>query len=419
MQLTQRVLSRGVVRSDILSQRGIQFQRFKSMKLKSILPCLAVVLADFAVSHVLAETVQMASDVFEGRPYLWVEAESANAITGTPGATWKIVTKGGPDVSVVPAGEQGLPILPTDSNVSGSAIWAPTNDFSSHVPTAQYQLKFITPGTYEFFLRQSLYDSNANGSFLHEESIYLPPAFNTNSGTDWIGFQGLQFDENDPNVEVPTPGFALDPAGWKPSVGDHDRDGLLELANWGIKSEGNVVLHTPSGTLSANGNFNWYNRQAYQGTTQPGNTFDGFYGMKTEFTVTEEMVGQTVNFELGMREVNVVIDGFMFIKTSDIFPDMDILDLHTQEEVDAAILPQPVTADYNGNGVVDAADYVVWRNGDSPDDTQAGYDLWRANFGNGNNGLGASLAAAPEPASVGLLLIGLVAMTAARRRTIL
>jgi hypothetical protein len=36
--------------------------------------------------------------------------------------------------------------------------------------------------------------------------------------------------------------------------------------------------------------------------------------------------------------------------------------------------------DYNGNGVVDAADYVVWRDTGG---SQAAYDLWRANFGKG------------------------------------
>ena len=51
-----------------------------------------------------------------------------------------------------------------------------------------YQLKFITAGTYQFFLRQSLYDSNNNNSFLNEDSIFLPPEFNKNSGFDWIGF---------------------------------------------------------------------------------------------------------------------------------------------------------------------------------------------------------------------------------------
>ena len=59
--------------------------------------------------------------------------------------------------------------------------------FLRHVPTAQYQLKFITAGTYQFFLRQSLYDSNNNNSFLNEDSIFVPPAFNKNSGSDWVG----------------------------------------------------------------------------------------------------------------------------------------------------------------------------------------------------------------------------------------
>jgi hypothetical protein len=198
-------------------------------------------------------------------------------------------------------------------------------------------------------------------------------------------------------------------------MGNHQNDGLLELANWGIKSKGDVGLHDPSGERSANGNFNWYNRPTYQGITDTGG-FDGFFGMKTEFMVTPDMVGDTVTFELGTREVNVVIDGFMFIQTNNIYPDMDLLDLFTQEEVDAAILPQPVAGDYDNNGTVDATDYVVWRNGDSPDDTQAGYDLWRANFGRPGSGAGANVGAVPEPTTVGLLVFALAALTAARRR---
>ena len=147
----------------------------------------------------------------------------------------------------------------------------------------------------------------------------------------------------------------------------------------------------PPGTLSANGNFNWYNRPAYQGTNQPGNTFDGFFGQRNQFEVTPAMVGQTVTFELGLREVNVAIDGMLFIQTSNIYPDMDLLDLYSQAEVDAAVLPtQPVAGDYNGNGKVDAADYVLWRNGgplanevDTPGTVNADdYTEWRARFGN-------------------------------------
>ena len=65
------------------------------------------------------------------------------------------------------------------------------------------------------------------------------------------------------------------------------------------------------------------------------------------------MVGQTVTFELGMREINVTFDGMLFINMgtpADIYPTNDLLDLYTQAEVDAGVLPQPVPGDYNGNG---------------------------------------------------------------------
>ncbi len=46
--------------------------------------------------------------------------------------------------------------------------------------------------------------------------------------------------------------------------------------------------------------------------------------------------------------------------------------------LDAFSLIQPIPGDFNNNGIVDTADYVVWRNNDG---TQAGYNLWRAHFG--------------------------------------
>jgi hypothetical protein len=69
--------------------------------------------------------------------------------------------------------------------------------------------------------------------------------------------------------------------------------------------------------------------------------------------------------------------------------------------------------DYNEDGTVNAADYAVWRDGGSPDDSQAGYDLWRANFG--NSGSGAGSAAVPEPACMALGIIGLLGLVFARR----
>jgi fibronectin-binding autotransporter adhesin len=66
--------------------------------------------------------------------------------------------------------------------------------------------------------------------------------------------------------------------------------------------------------------------------------------------------------------------------------------------------------DYNGNGVVDAADYVVWRKGLGTTYTQNDYNVWRAHFGQTAPGAGSGTgaienAAVPEPATSVLLMI--------------
>jgi PEP-CTERM motif len=71
--------------------------------------------------------------------------------------------------------------------------------------------------------------------------------------------------------------------------------------------------------------------------------------------------------------------------------------------------------DYNGNGKVDAADYVLWRNGGPLQNetvtlgsvTPEDYTAWRASFGNppgAGSAIGGSFSAVPEPSS---LLLGL------------
>ncbi len=78
-----------------------------------------------------------------------------------------------------------------------------------------------------------------------------------------------------------------------------------------------------------------------------------------------------------------------------------------------------VPGDFNDNGTVDAADYVVWRNGDSPDDTQAGYDMWRAHFGQSTASASgtSSNTAVPEPSAIMLLIIALAAVRPRRRQS--
>jgi hypothetical protein len=78
-----------------------------------------------------------------------------------------------------------------------------------------------------------------------------------------------------------------------------------------------------------------------------------------------------------------------------------------------ASLIEELQGDYNDDGTVNAADYAVWRDGGSPDDTQAGYDLWKANFGNSGSGSGS--AAVPEPTGVVICVVGMLGLWLGRR----
>jgi hypothetical protein len=82
----------------------------------------------------------------------------------------------------------------------------------------------------------------------------------------------------------------------------------------------------------------------------------------------------------------------------------------------------PLPGDYNGDGNVDAADYVVWRKtlgqtgaglaADGNGDNQVGsddYDLWRANFGApiGSGSVSSEQVAVPEPTTFTLVLFAI------------
>jgi hypothetical protein len=89
-----------------------------------------------------------------------------------------------------------------------------------------------------------------------------------------------------------------------------------------------------------------------------------------------------------------------------------------------AFVPPAVPGDYNGNGKVDGADYVLWRKGgplanevDNPGTVDAAdYTEWRARYGNppgAGSGLGAG--AVPEPTSALLALVACLATIASWR----
>ena len=90
-----------------------------------------------------------------------------------------------------------------------------------------------------------------------------------------------------------------------------------------------------------------------------------------------------------------------------------------------------IPGDYNNNGVVDGADFVVWRNNERttkvlPNDPYgpvigaSQYNLWRANFGKTpGTGAGSLVDAGgvPEPGTIVLILGGLMSGALVRRRS--
>lgn len=102
-----------------------------------------------------------------------------------------------------------------------------------------------------------------------------------------------------------------------------------------------------------------------------------------------------------------------------------------------ALGPAPVAGDYNADGIVNAADYTIWRDtlgqtgtglaadGTGADGSPDGvvdvldYAFWKSHFndsnGGGHHALGA-VATVPEPFSLFSLALGMFAMLPARRR---
>jgi hypothetical protein len=108
------------------------------------------------------------------------------------------------------------------------------------------------------------------------------------------------------------------------------------------------------------------------------------------------------------------------------------LDAAAMRDIGWEVIAPPVPTlfgDYNNNGRVDAADYVVWRerlgqnvtipNDMSPGNVSTGdYTLWRTSFGLTGSGSAAALAGVPEPGAFMLAIAGVSLILGARRRPV-
>jgi hypothetical protein len=146
----------------------------------------------------------------------------------------------------------------------------------------------------------------------------------------------------------------------------------------------------------------------------------------------DDLLGGTVNLVEFSR--NGLNDHGQIVFTAQYTRLVDGLPVNSRGIFIADPSPSPAVnelpGDYNGDDVVDAADYVTWRDnlGRSvvlPNDSSSGvvtqedYGVWRANFGSTlRSGFGAALATVPEPAAAALGGVGiLIAMLTSLRRS--
>ena len=78
----------------------------------------------------------------------------------------------------------------------------------------------------------------------------------------------------------------------------------------------------------------------------------------------------------------------------------------------------PIEGDFNGDAVIDAADYVVWRNGLGSTHTPEQYALWRARFGMSFGSGSIASDTVPEPTAIVLSWLGVLPALAHRRKRV-
>ena len=136
-----------------------------------------------------------------------------------------------------------------------------------------------------------------------------------------------------------------------------------------------------------------------------------------------EMTGLIAGQPFIVVDRNAVLSG-LFVDGKPFSLELNTNDIGGQDHLDnetvvTVTLVDRLAGDYNGDNVVDSADYIVWSkslgaavaNGDGADGNFNGkidaidYDVWKMDFGRARSGSGTSLSSSiPEPDMIGMLL---------------
>ena len=210
-----------------------------------------------------------------------------------------------------------------------------------------------------------------------------------------------------------------------------DGTAMGEVVNYG-----DVAPGLSAGVLSIDGDFIQPPEGALQielGGTMPGSSYDvlAITGAATLDGVLEVLLIDGFAPTAGDAfEILTAAGGITDVFTTQLLPALTAgLDWSVSYDANSVLLEvaaAALTGDYNRNGVVDAADYTVWRdtlgsttnlaadgNGNSVIDA-VDYGVWKRNFGD-TSGAGSS-AAVPEPAAAVLVAIGLLAAAGSTRK---
>jgi hypothetical protein len=201
----------------------------------------------------------------------------------------------------------------------------------------------------------------------------------------------------------------------------NQRSFLLYVNGQGSANGGLAMVISPDGTFASAADLahptplplgEWLH---VVGTFQPGQAMrlylNGALLLQRTTNVPAQIYSSTSDLWLGLQ-----FDSSAGNHLGGIIDEVALYDraLSASEILEHYLTATLLAGDYNNDGVVDAADYVVWRNasqtGTLPNDTTPGsvniadYNVWRANFGNMLSAGPAAAAAVPEP-HCGLLAI--------------
>lgn len=246
-------------------------------------------------------------------------------VVGTGTNAWSYLIVEGEDYASEMDATDGVGFMRVDSsgslsNLIGSAILAPdttaskkgalftATPFARHIDKVTYRVQFATPGTYYVYMRFTMFENSENGTYLNEDSFFMPPDFNKDPQTDWP---------------------LVDPTGQTGGYveGCCDAAGFLY-----IPEAGTVVNHSAGdeeGRAYWEGNFHW---NALTSSQFLNAETTGEPLVRFKYEVTPDLVGKPLDFTISYREGGLTIDFFLFSTNP------DLMQNYTQAELDKLLL---------------------------------------------------------------------------------